>query len=382
MKNNVKNSISKISLFAGLAVISVILAYNYFSTKEGSSSKKIDFYSQLSQVEEQLVVRWQEGDIEQILGTEQLQCPELQKITENFSQEALECNRFYLECYLKKYPLKSDGLSFNLKSLQYVQNSILKVELEEENYNKRVSFFLNSNCHELSLEKKIYSEGSKINKYVWDNFTQDIFIDRFYISYFDLKEADFKLQKKYFAKYYMGKSLLAPALNLPKKDQKKFCHVMGKKLLKAKYFDAATFYPAPVNFKYKFPWGRDSRSFLNRGDEYQVSKDDCHMAYVKGCQKHFALKEFSDNSVSWMGIYNSLGGHAESFETSFLSKGNIKISSHEVPHNSLWHRLGVRGYWNGEDFGHADFLMSDANTNRNIDADIPEGVAFRCYRSL
>ena len=82
-----------------------------------------------------------------------------------------------------------------------------------------------------------------------------------------------------------------------------------------------------------------------------------------------------------MGINHSLGSYPEAFRNTYLPRGNLKVSNQFFGRSSMWHRLGVRGFWDGEHFEKYSFDPTEQYTDRSIDFDRSlTGVAFRCMK--
>lgn len=232
------------------------------------------------------------------------------------------------------------------------------------------SMLLADTCRDAFLPQRIYGYGKVPDKrddgFLWDNFDRLLFIDRFYVTNQQVNE-----WRKFSKKLLIEDRKLwpLPAL-LPRKEQIDYCAFLGKRLLEAKLFDAASMTPPdlknPLPEKVprpETPWQRDLRkTFLGMArinPDYQLTPLDCELAQVEGCPSRFA----SSDSASWMGMNYSLGFYPESLRNFIEPEKNLKRSSKFFAPASTWHELGLRDTWSGE--------QSDK-----------EPVAFRCYEEV
>ena len=80
-----------------------------------------------------------------------------------------------------------------------------------------------------------------------------------------------------------------------------------------------------------------------------------------------------------MGIYNSLGRHAEHFINTFNPDANLKVSNSQLERSSPWHRAGLRANWDGVRLSTNSFEFIEQYTGRLIEASAQiTGIAFRC----
>ena len=126
--------------------------------------------------------------------------------------------------------------------------------------------------------------------------------------------------------------------------------------MQARFFDAGTFLPSNATRAYSYHWTerKPSRYLL-------ISKEVCHKMNVAGC----VHKPFSRSGVSWVEIYNSLGGDIEFFDNKVRREFNLKVSSKHHSGESEYHSLGLR-----YDF---DELVKSEKIKK-------EQVGFRCLK--
>ncbi len=231
---------------------------------------------------------------------------------------------------------------------------------------------LSDSCRDTYLPQRIYGYSQVKDKredgFVWDNFGRNIFVDRFYVSNRQLNE--WRIANREFEKIIPDrKEWPSPALiDLP--EQISYCAFLGKRLLEAKLFDAASMTPSDVKdlwpakvFRPDTHWQRDlGKTFIGMAKinpDYQLTPLDCQLAQVEGCQDKF----FSTDSATWMGFHFSLGFYPESLQNFIQPDKNLKMSSRFLPPDSDWHQLGILSSWKGK------------QTKK-----LP--VAFRCYEEV
>lgn len=236
-------------------------------------------------------------------------------------------------------------------------------EIEIPQLNLKQKVFLANTCHEMYLPERTYAYGEVLDSrdkgVLWDNAGRRIFIDKFYVA-----EGDVSEWRNYNGDDFTTVTPWKPA-KLLLQDQKNFCAFHGKKRLTAHFFDASQMTPADLSIKYPdmivrpdTPWQRDyQRTFLAeaKNEEFKLSKRDCSLAQVLGCEENF----FMTDSVSWSGVSYGLGFEEEVFDNPFDDELDLKKSSRLLPAASSWHKLGRRS-------------KSSENTP----------YAFRCYREI
>ncbi len=227
-------------------------------------------------------------------------------------------------------------------------------------------------CRDTYLPERIYGYGKvkdeKDEGFIWDNFGRNLFIDKFYVTNRQVNE--WRILNGEPSKIEINRGQWPKPALLSLKDQIKYCHFYGKRLLEAKLFDAASMSPADLKdpkpsrvLRPETPWQRDhSRSFLGMArinPDYQLAPLDCQLAQVQGCHERY----FSTDSATWMGLHYSLGFYPESLRNFIEPSKNLKMSSRFFLPASEWHELGVLSNWNGVQ-----------------EKKLP--VAFRCYEEV
>ncbi|MEE2671343.1 MAG: hypothetical protein VYA54_06520 [Bdellovibrionota bacterium] len=246
-------------------------------------------------------------------------------------------------------------LSFEKKKFAHVLHANGDLDLNFKDTFLR----LKNNCHRIELKENIYSAGPRdYNQEVWSNEGQDIKIDRFYVSTYEVarwKNPDLKLTYK---------ESIKPALTLTLKERKRFCIDRGGHLLQSHVFDAASFFPQLGNIgllkKSFYPWSKAKRL-----------QDDCNSFVHKDCELDSA---YARVGVSWSGVFHTLGSEVEVFDNPMKPAANLKISSKYLDSKNPWHQIGLRASWT-RDF---DYDLTEQYLGRlESDLDI-RGVAFRC----
>lgn len=398
--------ISKVFILVGLILIFLALLLYYFRFGDQFTNKGELFGQLQSSLLTQIKDRWEQGDLENYYYRNKFSCPDLIKNGENIDSEYLKCNPNYLECYLQgkakvnpKISVKVDGKEFWLnfkRSKEFVnvtKDDSVKLNATISSFaDKEFSIELQNTCRDVYLPQRIYSAGGIDQNYVWDNFFQHIFIDRFYVTNLDVY-----LWKKVFNIKDIDVSTdpslwHLPSTDLTLKQRKRFCNSYGKQLLQSHVLDAASFVPSDINdhmpdhvYKFPYPWTKKINGiFLYEkkiGNDFNISQKDCTHAYVKDCLK-FKFKHFNTDSVSWMGVNYTLGYYMEVVENPFNSFQNLKASSFYFNSNSIWHEIGKRAHWDGEGFNLANFNFKESidSTQEFAPSEQILQVAFRCMK--
>ena len=342
----------------------------------------MSFDQSFSEFLTQLNKRWRYGDIEAYWGTNNFQCADIPNTLIGMNPEILKCNPVYINCWLSGGIPKLDSViktknhefHADTKNLAIINHGDLKIDFIEKNTKTEFSVRLERNCHEAFLPEKVYSSGPDANSLdVWDNYGRKIFVDKFYVSNFDVKFWKTK-------NFSINSNDLKPALNLTRPEQQKYCHSRGKKLLQNHIFEASTFFPSVYKkgylFKSKIPWAKSPKP-----NELTIfSKKNCVKSFTKECLADQELNSYSNLSTSWIGIYHSLGSELESFDNIFNHKANLKVSSKYTSVSSLWNMNSRRATWSGYTFDRDTFKFTEFYSGQVEDIGFEQlkGVAFRC----
>ncbi|HAZ14014.1 MAG: hypothetical protein A2X86_17250 [Bdellovibrionales bacterium GWA2_49_15] len=382
---------------------------------------------------EQIEGHWFKGDQEGLWERGELACAEWLGESTNTSDIFLRCNPGFIQClYGSGRPVKVDvgDIHYNVslsadfqtnekKSRVYqVSNRFgsdnpfsfhagirIKLQIQElPNYSQEM--FLEDSCHEAFLPQRKYAYGSPTKRgsdFLWDSVGRLIVFDRYLVTERDVREwADFVTLPKELEERIRS-SARAPALpsvQLLPQEMQAFCQYKGKTLMSALVFDAASFFPLRLNdplpefiSRGPYPWGhREKDSFVYKiiqGDTTQINQENCQMLYAQECASKAAWKSFSRDSSSFAGLFQILGGVMEYLDNPLEPELNLKVSSVYFPFSSAWHRLGVRGHWDGEGHSADHFSMFDSTsgTRKEVGLDLPGGidyfeVGFRCMREV
>src|SRR5690606_14161862 len=244
-----------------------------------------EYFSQLiSPLSEELLKRWRLGDVEQVYQNKGFSCPKLIDNGLALSGEFFKCNFLYLECFSEgqaqvepyfKIKGKNSTYLFMAKKnekgrfLTLGEKGDLFVTMELKDTDFKLKFKLKDSCRSTYLPEKIYSVGESKNKnQIFDNYGQDLYLDKNYITYKD----------KYHQEIAAGESwdiidpklIATPYTKINLNQRKEFCHKRGGKLLKSRLLDAASFFPTTNEnpnvyfYKHPYPWQKGrTGSFLN-----------------------------------------------------------------------------------------------------------------------
>lgn len=383
--------VSKIAL--SLLVIIILVGGIIFFSQDKlfqEKTKQSSIVKALPEFLTKLQKAWQTGDLERAQSFNTKEC----QIFKNYehSEELLACNPLYFNCLISEME-RAKFSDFEVKGSKFIpqKNSqdeyldpgsqFVSLSVFEKNSKRLFKVRLQKSCRSKKLPASQFSAGPQIeSSFVWDNYLFDVYIDRYYVNRYDvLSWAESKGMPELMLAMEGEDKLFEPALTLSANTQKRFCLDQGKQLLESRFFDAATFYPSREQniYKYPFTWTKSRETFLNSEDE--VSSLNCQNAFVKECYKFSKKEQIGFTSVSWMGIFHSLGGHAEHFENRFNPDANLKLSHSNLERMSPWHRAGLRAYWDGAGLNENSFEFVEQYTGRLIDSTGSiMGVAFRC----
>jgi hypothetical protein len=326
MKLFTKSIITKISAFLLLILLGVFISYWIKGDPETNKNKR----NQIDQVLVEFISYknslWVEGDINGDFKKNKLKCPQYLKNDMVVHSSFFECNPLFYLC-LSKEVEKYHGHNFKMSGYEIKDRGafIVYYTLGDLNFSLRFKDV----CRSAYLVKNLYNAGpSKNDKYLWDNYAEDVFIDKQYVN-----KLDYVISQK--GRLEELKDPHLPLLNLDKNEMQKICYNLGGQLLESRYFDAAVNYPSKivnkVINKYPFPWTK--RRELNKSESDSL----CYKSFSKECT-NIPYIYHSDYSPSWVGIYHALGSFMEFFENKFYEGLNVKVSSKEIGINDIWNR--------------------------------------------
>lgn len=340
---------------------------------------------------------WNEGEDSTEWSSIKTQCLKYYKLNVPFDESLLRCNPMLLQCnvlFNKKinyHFIKPEGE--NNKLYKYVTKSnLIHVGIPSSGYlftiqdnqsKKKLDFILSDQCHEVFLQNRIYAYGEEVpvkigqiqEDYRFDNFGQNIYIDRSLVTnseineWIDFGNPDFVkgLAKK------ESDELFMPASQLTYSQMENFCSFKGRQLLLAHLADAATFLPMDLNEVEPVKNARSPYYWTKKKSDF---KEDCDLIYAENCiaEKSFRLNL---NGPTWTGLMDSMGGVFEVFRNPIDPESNLKASSFYFNFKSPWHKLGFRANWDGEGFELRHFDFRGINPERAVDK---FQVGFRCMR--
>ncbi|MDD4973252.1 MAG: hypothetical protein PHY93_02825 [Bacteriovorax sp.] len=343
---------------------------------------------------------WNEGEDSREWNLVKQECLKHFNITSSFDESLLRCNPILLECnylfnpklnyHFVKHEMGNDK---NKKLYRYLTKSNTNhVGLEQSGYlftledklgHKRLDLFLADQCQEVFLQNRVYAYGEEITgrpsgdieDYRFDNFNQNIYIDRHLVmnsevnDWIDFGNPNFTkgLRK------IEADELFMPATGLNYSQMENFCSFKGKQMMQAHYFDAATFLPMDMDEVTPKKNNRSPYYWTKKKSEF---KEDCSLFYAQECVSKKAF-HLNSTSPSWAGIMDSMGGVFEVFRNPIDPESNLKASSYYFNFKSSWHKLGFRAGWDGEDFELRHFDFKGINPELTVDK---FQVGFRCMR--
>lgn len=343
---------------------------------------------------------WNEGEDSREWNLVKQDCLKHYKITSTFDESLLRCNPIVLQCNslfnpkLNYHFIKPQNNSReNQKVYRYLTKSNTShVGLSQAGYlftiednlsHQRLNILLADQCQEVYLQNRIYAYGEEIvgkpgedvEDYRFDNFNQNIYIDRHLVmnseinDWIDFGNPNFTEGLKKIE----ADELFMPSTQLTFSQMENFCSFKGKQMMQAHYFDAATFLPMdlsvvnpPKNNRSPYYWTKKKSEF----------KEDCSLIYAEECVRKKAFKINSSNP-SWAGLMDSMGGVFEAFRNPIDPESNLKASSYYFNFKSPWHKLGFRAGWDGQGFELRHFNFLGINPELTVDK---FRVGFRCMR--
>ncbi len=337
---------------------------------------------------------WQDGEDSREWVQLKKECLNYFKINTIFDESLLRCHPMILQCIDKfykkldfhfvspigerssqekiyRYLTKSNTVHQQLPASGYL------FTIEDNQTSQKLNLFLSDSCHEVFLPKRMYAYGEEVQEddYKFDNFDQNIYIDRHLITHSEINEwIDFgNLDQVHGLKKKDGNDLFLPATDLTMDQMLGYCSFRGKQLMLAHYFDAATFLPMDLAENNPVKIKRSPYYWTKKKSEF---KPNCHYLYANECISKFPYRlNFSE--PTWTGLMDAMGGGFEAFRNPIDPDSNLKASSMHFNFKSPWHKLGFRAGWDGEGFDirHFDFKAIEPSIiSQHFE------VGFRCMR--
>ena len=399
------------------------LFHKYSNEKEAKKwIEKSNDLKNLIRMSEVLEKTWLEGQTDQLSNDDFVDCKKELLANENVDPSYLRCNPDFMECFLKKVKgkvqYKRRGKSFKTGSVvpfkkgnkkffgqvitrwshkgKYVPNYSFSLKLISGKTS--LVFLMQNSCNEVFLPQRNYTYGeySKSRETFWDNFNQNIFIDKFQVTFRDISEWKnvLRLPFKIPSNFIPSDS----AFGLTIKEMKDYCSFRGKQLLQTHIWDAATYIPQDISNNRKriirkgpYPWTKKRVSFLwkaKNNPNFKFERKHCKKVFTKDCLSLIPFKRHSIESSSWSGVFQVLGGYPEAMKNSFNYGQNLKLSSFYFSADSPWHELGKRSQWNGVSFDTNRLgLKEKLKFEKKLKAleKLPSSeirITFRCMRKL
>lgn len=380
----------KIVIVTGILTLSSLVGYFFYQNRvsELTLVEKSDFLQRLA-VESGKV--WRNADLE----NDQI-CKSYKNVDESYYQ----CNAEYFDCVLKN----------NLLSISY-QSSLVKLGIKEK-YKTNIlpthkeyifnldidnglglSMRLKDSCKEAYLPQRYYPFMANQREVTieWDNFSKTIFVDKNLVRTSEIKEWALATKNEEILKRISSEDRQAVATNFSIEEMTNFCAYNGKHILSAKVYDAASLHPEDISspelklFRAPyFPWSRKNSQTdifkIQKGIEIELTDKKrnklCQRVYSQDCLNENFI-QYNSLSTTWTGINETLGGVMEFVTNTIHPKENLILSSKYFPWKSKVHRVGVRGFWDGEGHGANNFEFGKYALTK-----FPEKleVGFRCMR--
>ena len=319
--NSIISKIWILFLTIGIALL-VIRFWPIADKKTQESSHYQENYAQLALV---LTKTWKNG------GSDHFKNPcKSYKFNELLVHSDFKsCNSDYFKCLFDENKnIKINNTSYKTLSLKLDNRFNPIVSLSSGEAIFHIKLF--NSCRDVYLPQKFYSAGVKGKDHLWDNFDQNVYIDKNYIS---------NREVKLWNKKEIGADYI-PNTSLDLDDKRKYCSSIGKQLLESRYLDAASFFPENKErffYKHPYPWTKE-RSLKKDS----ILKRDCSNIYSKECESIRPYQFFEPISLTWMGIANALGAYPEIVLNKFDKDLNRVPSSFYYEWNHKYHQVGFR----------------------------------------
>lgn len=250
----------------------------------------------------------------------------------------------------------------------------LWLRIKDQNFSQEI--ILEDSCRDAYIPSRIYAYGPHVLKnkdFNWDNFSQDIYLDKYPVTNRDIIE--FNEQVRTHKKLPVDESLEKrnePSIYLSKEQMKLFCSFKGKQVANALVFDAAAFMPIDEDKNRELPVVRGYFPFTAKNT---LKENHCQYFYSEQCrEKDIKIEK---KAIGWAGHFMLLGGYLEYLENPFEPRRNLKASSIYFPEKSKWQKNGMRSFWNGRGHGISNFSWG----TKDPDPIYSEfAVTFRCMK--
>lgn len=271
-------------------------------------------------------------------------CPEL-KVDENTNKNYYLCHPELLKCYLDHHKLK---ISLNSENVELL-GKVSKIAIIDKplNLNALGGVHTYINLTYQGQSKKVFLENSCDETHIPFKSEKLFFIDKFQVRNNDVNRWINLKRPDLIKKIVTNNTFLShPSMNLTFKEKEQFCFDHGKKLLNQAFWEQATFYPDYANnklFKHPYPWTKKHIIDFEKEDYCsKIYSQDCH-------KKGIPFIQMNDESISWSGVKEVLGGYPEIF-----SNKEVLISSSELlwedPYNQLGKYKKINQYKKGTAF--------------------------------
>jgi hypothetical protein len=380
----------KIVIVTGILTLTSSLGY-YFHTKSSRKLTLVEKSEFLQEFATEVGKAWRNADVR---GDSI--CKSLKTVDNSYYQ----CRPTYLRCLIE-----NDLLNIFFKKQKV--STMLRASLKNETYSTHLEYMfplkinkkynldlrLKDSCKEAYLPQRYYPfmANQRSVTIEWDTFNKNIFVDKNLIRNEDILNWAKRTNKRNLVTHFKDLSKQEVATNLKISQMEEFCSSQGKHILSARVSDAMALHPEDItapNEKFfrapYFPWSRrnsETKIFkLQKNLDVEITDKDrerlCNRVYSKECINHGFI-HYNSMSVTWMGAREVMGGVFEYVTNAIHPRENINLSSKYYPWKSKAHRVGTRGYWDGEGFSSNNFELGKypfENFPNNIE------IGFRCMR--
>lgn len=308
------------------AVILVFFAIFYVELEpEPKTQAKVDSWNKAFSA---LHERFKVGDQEKAFTKISDQCGIIfsrDDISQNFSR----CNPEFLTCFFADKKLEANGREFKVQ--------VKKVLIEDKPLNPNtisgVHTIVSLEDTKTNITQKILLENTCSETYIPIKGDHSYFVDIFQVRVLDVNRwIDKKNETLSIKKVNDPLKQSHASTNLTLQEKRLFCESHGKSLLDKGLWEQASYYPdysGKKLFKHPYHWMKKHTLDKNAGDT-------CSKLYSKEClASGKPYIQMSDNSISWSGVKEVMGGEPEVF-----ANGEILTSSKYFNKKDINNQLG------------------------------------------
>jgi hypothetical protein len=350
-----------ISIFVAISVY-----YGNFQWQRSTTIEDGKSFEMLLKASVEISKLWHSGDVSNQVSKGNWNCPEIYPNLKLIPED-LRCDPRLINCLIE-HSKTSNYLTYKrdekVYSIQFMGEPVLigkdkklfpnniekgfklKIQLKDQS-NISLNLFLIDTCMDVYLPKRIYGYSKydrrkRDNDWEWDNFHRNIFIDKRLVKTFEVKDWS-EITGIDLSSYTQSQKMDHPAVGLTSDLMKRYCQFLGRRVLPAHIFDAASFLPMDIENPKPLRVQRGPY-YWTRNSKLTKKNLPCSRIFSKECSPAKYLT--TPAQKSWIGMENIMGGVFEYLPNPIEVSKNLKSSSSYFSKQSQFQKLGVRSYWN------------------------------------